>query len=370
MEKAAALKSTALSILASLLLLETLPRVMDIPGLTEKDLRPLAFEMSRANIQAHPYLAYVNKPNYSTKESARHQISHNALGFRGPEIITPKPEGTYRIVCLGGSSTYGHGPSSDAKTWPARLEAHLRADRPHLNIEVINAGCRGYSSFESLTNYAFRVSDLEPDHVVVYHTVNDMRCALYPGVQPDNTHWRPVWKSQAANPLDGSYIYLFWRKYMTDYFETLGEFGNYLIVDFDKNLKEPSQPPTYRRREGETARGYNNFSRNLQAIAAMAKNDGAAVTFMTQGYKAQADPTTHEELLAFNEMTEILKQAAIKSGVSLVDIQESLAQEEARRLSSGTPSLFIKTTDVAEVHLLDSGADLLAKVLADALLSE
>ena len=92
---------------------------------------------------------------------------------------------------------------------------------------------------------------------------------------------------------------------------------------------------------------------------------------MTQGYKAQApDPATHEETLAFNEMTEILKQVASESEANLVDIQGSLAQEEARGQASGAPSLFIKTTDVAEVHLTDSGADLLAKLLADALLSE
>lgn len=370
MNPVTALKSVSISILASIALLETIPRVIDIPGLTESDLRPVAYQLSRANIQGHPYLAFANKPGYQTKESAKHQISHNALGFRGPEIAVPKPEGTYRVVCLGGSSTYGHGPSSDETTWPARLQAHLRAERPHLNIEVVNAGCRGYSSFESLTNYAFRVSDLEPDHVIIYHTVNDMRCALYPNVQPDNTHWRPVWKNQAPHPFEPSYVYLFWRKYMTDHFETVGDMGNYLIVDFDKNLKEPSGTPTYQRRGKETETGYNNFRRNIEAITAMAVNDGAAVTIATQAYKPQADPTKNEELLAFEEMTKILTHVTSTGDARLVDVQGRLREEELRRQSADDSSLFIKTTDVAEVHLVDAGADLVATVLAEALLSE
>jgi lysophospholipase L1-like esterase len=367
MKTANALKSAAISTIASLALLETVPRLIDIPGLTERDLRPLAFHLSRANIQAHPYLAYTNKPNYSTGENAKHKISHNSLGFRGPEISPLKPDDTYRVVCLGGSSTYGHGPSSNETTWPARLEEHLRKERPHLNIEVINAGCRGYSSFESLSNYAFRVSDLRPDHVVIYHTINDLRCALYPNVQPDNTHWRPVWRNQTPHPFESSYAYLVWRKYMTDHFATIGDMGNYLIVDFEKNLKYPGDSPAYQRRGVQTQTGYNSFKRNLEAITAMAINDGAEVTIMTQAYKPQSDPNTNEELLAFAEMTELLKELTEESDAKLVDIQEIFRRQPQ---DSAASPLFIESTDVAEVHLLDAGADLLAKSLASALLSE
>jgi lysophospholipase L1-like esterase len=370
MKKGTALSSAVISVIASIGLLESIPRVVEIPGLKESDLRPVAFELGRANIQAHPYLAFANKPGYKNSETAKHQISHNSLGFRGPEFDPKKSDGAYRIVCLGGSSTYGHGPSADDTTWPARLEAQLREKRPKLNIEVINAGCRGYSTFESLGNYAFRVSHLEPDHVVIYHTVNDMRCALYPGVKPDNTHWRPVWKKQAKSPFDKSYTYLIWRRYLTDHFETIGDMGNYLIVDFDKNLKQASSPPTYRRRGGETETGYNNFRRNLEAITAMAVDDGAAVTIMTQAYKPQADPETNEEILAFEEMTNIIREVCDTGEARIVDIQGELRLEELRRQSSGSPSLFIDTTDVVEVHLLDAGAELVASTLAEALLPE
>src|SRR5690606_16916383 len=131
----------------------------------------------------HPYLAYSLTPGYRSWKNAPSQASHNSLGFRGPETTWEKPEGVYRIACLGGSSTYGHTPTSDATTWPARLGVHLSQRYPERRIEVINAGTSGYSTFESIVNLAFRVSQLEPDLVIVYHSINDMRCLLYPNPQ-------------------------------------------------------------------------------------------------------------------------------------------------------------------------------------------
>ncbi|MCH2107367.1 MAG: SGNH/GDSL hydrolase family protein, partial [Planctomycetes bacterium] len=226
------LTAVALSLAACVLALEVLPRLADIPGLTRADLDPIRHELDKANIQPHPYLAYANRPNYESRAGAKRRVSHNSMGLRGPEVELPKPAGRFRIICLGGSSTYGHGPSSNGATWPARLEHHLRTARPDRDIEVVNAGCRGYSTFESLGNYAFRLSDLDPDLVLIYHTVNDMRCALYLDVQRDNTHWRAVWKDPQRSPLEASYTYLTWRRYLTDHFEELGDIGNFVIVDF------------------------------------------------------------------------------------------------------------------------------------------
>jgi hypothetical protein len=44
----------------------------------------------------------------------------NSFGFRSPEIEVPKPEGKFRIVCVGGSTTNA-GRTNDT-TYPALLE--------------------------------------------------------------------------------------------------------------------------------------------------------------------------------------------------------------------------------------------------------
>ncbi|QDU60555.1 hypothetical protein Pan216_13980 [Planctomycetes bacterium Pan216] len=145
-----------------------------------------------AKYRPHHYLCYVPQPNYH-----RGMMSHNSLGYRGKEINQPKPPGTLRIVTLGGSTTYGEFIDRDEATYPARVEHYLRERTGRGDIEVINAGCPGYNSWESLGNLQHRVLDLEPDLVIVYHGVNDVHCRL---VRPDayaadnsgrRQHWTP-----------------------------------------------------------------------------------------------------------------------------------------------------------------------------------
>lgn len=58
-------------------------------------------------------------------------ITINSRGLRGPERPTAKPAGTYRILAIGDSFTFGQGVA-DADTWVRRLE--------RAGVEAINAG--------------------------------------------------------------------------------------------------------------------------------------------------------------------------------------------------------------------------------------
>jgi lysophospholipase L1-like esterase len=97
----------------------------------------------------------------------------NSAGYRGPEFEIPKPAGIFRIVALGGSSTFSY-QTDDTKIWTRRLEEKLRA---HFGggVEVVNAGVPGYSVFNSKINYLYRIRDLGPDALLLYHTWNDMK---------------------------------------------------------------------------------------------------------------------------------------------------------------------------------------------------
>ena len=53
------------------------------------------------------------------------RYAHNSLGWRGPDVSRPKPPGTFRILGLGDSFTYGAGVDA-AETYLARLE-HWRS---------------------------------------------------------------------------------------------------------------------------------------------------------------------------------------------------------------------------------------------------
>jgi len=358
------------AVLALLVLaFELVPRAIEIDGLRAADLDPITENLKNARVGPHPYLAYAVRPGFTKAATPTDptSISHNSLGFRGRETTWEKPEGVYRIVCLGGSSTYGFGPSSNEANWPERLEAHLNQAQPPLleRVEVINGGCQGYSTFEMSIQLALRCVDFRPDLVLVYEAINDMRCALYPSVNHDNTHWRANWPVQRKLPLEAaleqSITYLAWRRYLTDWWAEGQNLGSWVIVDFGKYAKlsgddyaQPTDPEL----------GYGNFRRNLVSIIGVAKAHGAEVMLVTQGTRMsdfeKAAKSAQLQREAFERMYGILGEIANERSVPYCDARSVLEAEASRQSAqAGKDSIFTN-----EVHMTDEGCDLLARTIA------
>ena len=123
---------------------------------------------SHSSFVRHRYLGHVPAPNYRNGANA-----HDALGFRGEGFPLEKPAGEFRIVALGGSTTYTSMVGDYRDAYPQRLERELH-ERGYRNVRVINAGVPGYMSWDSLVNLEFRALDLDPDMILVYHGVNDV----------------------------------------------------------------------------------------------------------------------------------------------------------------------------------------------------
>lgn len=94
----------------------------------------------------------------------------NSLGFRGAEVSVPKPQGVFRILCIGGSTTDEMG--EEALTYPAKLELLMREAFPDSLIEVVNAGTPGITSKDHLLRLP-EYLQLEPDMVIAHLGVND-----------------------------------------------------------------------------------------------------------------------------------------------------------------------------------------------------
>src|SRR5262245_29159034 len=76
------------------------------------------------NIKLKPSASYrVTTPEYD------YTAYTNALGLRDYEFAEEKPPGTYRIVVVGDSVTFGPGVGLD-ETFAKRLERKLAADAP------------------------------------------------------------------------------------------------------------------------------------------------------------------------------------------------------------------------------------------------
>jgi len=94
-------------------------------------------------------------------------------GLRYPrEIAVPKPAGTYRIFCVGGSTTECTY-LDDEDAWPRRVEDLLREKLGRSNIEVINAGFSGMTSADHVQQIEEQLLPLMPDGIVLMTGMND-----------------------------------------------------------------------------------------------------------------------------------------------------------------------------------------------------
>jgi lysophospholipase L1-like esterase len=117
---------------------------------------------------------YCLRPHFFGQEWGT-SFSLNARGFRGREVMTEKPPGVCRVLCLGDSCTFGTGGLNTDETYPAVLEELLNASGSGTErYEVINAGMPGFSVFNGYVMYrAQNLSALHPDIVVISFGWND-----------------------------------------------------------------------------------------------------------------------------------------------------------------------------------------------------
>jgi hypothetical protein len=97
----------------------------------------------------------------------------NALGFRDPrDYSVEKRPGTFRIIVLGDSVTFGHGAVYET-TYPFLLEERLKQWRPDVTWEVWNLAVPGYNTRQELTHLREIGPRFQPDLVVVGFYPND-----------------------------------------------------------------------------------------------------------------------------------------------------------------------------------------------------
>ncbi len=107
--------------------------------------------------------------------------------FNVQSFPAEKPPGTTRIVCLGGSTTYGR-PYADATSFAGWLRAWLPAAAPDRGWEVINAGGISYASYR-VRVVLDELLQYDPDVVVLYTGHNEfLEERTYPGLA-DTPGW-------------------------------------------------------------------------------------------------------------------------------------------------------------------------------------
>ena len=274
----------------------------------------------------HPYLTYYPTPNY-----IKGQTHHNSLGYRNDEFLLKKPAGVYRIVSLGGSSTYDVRIEDNDKTFTAQLEKLLEGEYGYQNVEVINGGVPGYNSWEILINLEFRALDLDPDLVIIYEGTNDVHARL---VEPsayrgDNSGRRQAWQVPPV-PVWEHIAFLrilsrsmnFTRQVSVDDFVSS---PTYLSWPYDYRLGEDGIDPAEILSENPPV----YFRRNLENMIAIASEHGVDILFATWAYSPYLNDYASKgySQQGFDENNRILKEVANRHQITLFDFAGVMPQE-------------------------------------------
>jgi lysophospholipase L1-like esterase len=274
----------------------------------------------------HPYLVYYPTPNYR-----KGLTFHNSLGYRNNEFSVEKPDNVFRIVAIGGSSTYDVRIADNAKTFTAQLEKQLTEEYGYQNIQVINAGVPGYNSWEMLINLEFRVLDLDPDLVIIYEGTNDVHARM---VEPSSYRgddsgrrrpWQvppiPLWEHSTLLRIMSRMMNIT-RQVSVDDFVSSPTFLSWpyehRLIENDLDPVEVLEmnPPIY-------------FRRNLENMAAIAEEHNVHIILSTWAYSPYLNDYASKEYYqqGFEENNEVVREVADRLQMPLFDFAEVMPQD-------------------------------------------
>ena len=99
-------------------------------------------------------------------------VAVDARGFRADQTLAPEP--VYRILAVGGSTTFGAPRPEDGPPWPALLEAEIARLGCAVPVSVYNAGRTGRGLAGVARSFEEEIAPLGPDLVVAYPAPSDL----------------------------------------------------------------------------------------------------------------------------------------------------------------------------------------------------
>ena len=164
------------------------------------------------------------------------RVKINSKGFRTHEFRDKKPQGLYRIICVGGSTTV-IGRTNE-ETYPALLEKKFKERFPGRDMEVLNFGVSKYGTSE-IINLCYDSMKYQPDLFLKYNGMNDLWWDYFIMLNDR----MPAWKKL----LSRSYIFqwFFW-KYLLPPMDSIRR-------DFEKGLYPPLRELIFRLRKAGSA---------------------------------------------------------------------------------------------------------------------
>lgn len=208
----------------------------------------------------------------------------NALGFRDTrDYDLAKPPGTFRIIVLGDSVTFGHGTLFET-SYPYLLEQRLKAWRPSTNWQVWNLGVPGYNTGQELSYLDEVGPRFQPDLVIVGFYPNDL---TNNEVIQEPTVWRRLGSAVQRTMQRHLYSYEFYKRaFLTLRFRLLTS-----AADRGRLEQLANEDALLARQDAST-------SAQQQLTGVDYFSDEEVASFVCPGESSQTDPTGARELRA------------------------------------------------------------------------
>lgn len=156
-------------------LLALLVSLVTVLVVFEVGLRLIGFGPTKTLNQFDPKIGWVKRPDASTTRKTKEfevTFEINSLGLRDDPMESPqKPEGVYRVVCLGDSFTLGFSVARE-DLFVDQLESVWNAQGR--NVDVINTGTEGYSTDQEAVWMLENGDAYQPDLVLLFPYDNDL----------------------------------------------------------------------------------------------------------------------------------------------------------------------------------------------------
>jgi len=279
----------------------------------------------------------------------------NSLGYRGREFEPSKPEGIKRIFFLGGSSVFDLQAGQD-KDWPSQVGNKLR-EAGFTNIECINAGTPGHTTFDAVGRLYSEIHTFQPDYLVLYCTWNDLKyftskSTLLRSYSPTKTDYRFHYYNEIDRLLcEVSQLYVKVRNRLILMDVDIGLEGAVVSTE-PKSRYENSKIEQYRL----NIELFIDCARNIGAVPILATEVRLLTRKMTASDKSKIGynwmDLTHEALLdAYEACDRVIFDIAERKEVRLFD---------AASLFSGRSDLLLD-----HIHLSPQGSDTLSTYIAE-----
>ena len=289
---------------------------------------PVVLNSDKCNQMPYPYLPYVLKPgrtieNYSEAQKKTIRYKINQFGYIGSNNVQiPKPSNVYRILFLGGSTTFNPGSEYDMD-WPHQVCSLLNEYDLEKTVEAVNMGLGGYTSMENLIDYLIRGEKFQADVIVIYQGLNELYWAgMTDNIQRDYSHFRDqlvVYKPNIFNKLP---VFTQSKSYMLLRYNLIKIFGSPIdtgvtVKQFPKKKFDPEV--------------LSIFKRNIQDIVWIAKKNNQNVLLISQVLDKDYQEDSEFRKLVFNcnkLFTKSLENLAEEEDVSFLNAADLFSIEK------------------------------------------